>query len=101
MAREPAPVNPPSTQRRGRQQQFEDNLQRFGNRELFDAVEGMIRNQRKWVSVTRGSQNREYFNLDYSWYEGTDLKVAATLFIGLDMDAGSVNIGFCRSQSNG
>ena len=95
MAREPAPVNPPSTPRRGRQEQFEDNLQRFGNRELFDAVEDMIRNQRKWVSVTRGSQNREYFNLDYSWYEGTDLNVAATLFIGLDMDAGGVNIGFC------
>ena len=95
MASDTASADPPNKQRRGRREEFEDNLQRFGNRELFDAVENMIRNHRKWVSVTRGSQNREYFNLDYSWYQDTDLKVAATLFIELDMDAGGVKIGFC------
>lgn len=94
MASDPALGNPPNRQRR-RHELFEESLQRFANRELFDAVEDTIRNQRKWVSVTRGSKNRENFNLDYSWYEGTDLKVAATLFIELDMDTGSVKIGFC------
>ena len=94
MASEPARGDPPNRQGRQRQELFEENLQRFGNRELFDAVENMIRNQRKWKTLTH-SRYRENFNLDYSWYAGTDLKIAVTLFIELDVDAGGVKVGFC------
>ena len=95
MASDLVPVDSPSRQRRRGKDPFGENLQRFDSRELFDAVEDMIKDQHKWKTVTY-SPVREYFNLDYSWYEGTDSKkTAATLFIELDMDAGGVKIGFC------
>ncbi|MYE54660.1 MAG: DUF91 domain-containing protein [Chloroflexi bacterium] len=85
----------PRSRHRNRRARFEEHLQGLptDTRDVFDAAERMIRAQHRRLSATYAN-TWVNFNLDYSWYQASELNRVATLFIELDELEKCVKFGF-------
>ena len=85
----------PRSRHRNRRARFEEHLQGLttDTRDVFDAAERMIRAQHRRLSATYAN-TWVNFNLDFSWYQASELNRVATLFIELDELEKCVKFGF-------
>lgn len=85
----------PRSRHRNRRARFEERVQELPAemRNILDEAEQMFRAQHRRLSPTYANAWVN-FNLDYSWFEASDLNRVATLFIELDEAKSGIRIGF-------
>lgn len=85
----------PRSRHRNRKARFEERVQALptDTRDVFDAAERMLKAQYGRLSPTYAN-TWVNFNLDYSWYQASDLNRVATLFIELDEVEKCIKFGF-------
>lgn len=85
----------PRSRHRNRRARFEERVKGLptDTRDVFDAAERMLKAQYRRLSATYAN-TWVNFNLDYSWYQASELNRVATLFIELDEVKNCIKFGF-------